>query len=252
MSTAVIQTCEVNERRSVLAGACPAVCARRIGKVIDTRGVLSNICLDISTHATVALMGSNGAGKSTLLRILATLIPPTEGTLELFGEKPGAQRRVRSRIGFIGHRPMLYRDLTAIENLELFGRLYGLQDVSNRALELLEFLGIADRANDTVKSLSRGLVQRVAIARALMHSPDLLLADEPFAGLDAGSTRRLEDCLQSLRSKGHAVVMASHNVAQAISIADRLVVLTEGRIALEAVATDTNARSISLAMEGQA
>ncbi len=202
---------------------------------LDDRAILSDICLRIPPGRTVALLGANGAGKSTLLRVLATLLAPTKGRLELFGQAGAAGAvRARSRIGLIMHSPMLYRDLTAKENLVFFGRLYGVAGPGQRASRMLRLVGMDHRADDAVKTLSRGMTQRVAIARALMHDPDLLLADEPFNGLDAPSAEVLEALLGRLRESGKTVILANHDIRQSLSLADTVLVLRQGRVALHA------------------
>ena len=133
---------------------------------------------------------------------------------------------------------MLYRDLTARENLIFYGRLNGVADPRRRAEELLEFVGLPDRADDPVRALSRGMAQRVSIARALVHDPDLILADEPFAGLDAPSQDRLERLLQTLRQRGHTVVLANHDLDQSLAVAERVLVLRAGRLVLDARAAE--------------
>jgi ABC-type multidrug transport system ATPase subunit len=206
-------------------------------KSIDERPVLRGISLAIAAGEYVAVLGANGAGKSTLLRVLATLTPPTGGRVELFGqatEVGGAG--LRARIGLIAHQSMLYRDLSAIDNLVFFARLYGLGAAAarDRAGEMLATVGLAHRAADPVKAFSRGMVQRLAIARALLHDPDLLLADEPFAGLDAPSTASLEDLLARLNGDGRkTVVLVNHDVDQSLRLASRAVVLRGGRVALD-------------------
>lgn len=205
-----------------------------LGKRIDGRGVLAGISFEVRGGEVVGLLGANGAGKSTLLRVLAALTPPTEGRLELFGDAGPARRAdLRARVGLIGHQSMLYRDLTVRENLEFFGRLYGLGDARDRATELLDRVELADRAGDAVASLSRGMAQRAAIARALMHRPALLLADEPFTGLDAPSSQRLSRLLDELRAGGCTIVLAHHHVAETLAMTDRVLVLREGRLVLD-------------------
>ncbi|KKL62654.1 hypothetical protein LCGC14_2183050, partial [marine sediment metagenome] len=150
-----------------------------VSLLFDTRPALDHVQLTIPEGQMVALLGANGAGKSTLLKVLATLIRPSHGSLTLFGQTIGPNAAtVRSRLGMIAHQPILYRDLSAKENLEFFGKLYEVASPAARADELLELVGLAGRAKDPVKTLSRGMTQRVSIARALMHDPDLLLADE--------------------------------------------------------------------------
>jgi ABC-type multidrug transport system ATPase subunit len=179
----------------------------------------------------VALLGANGAGKSTLLKILATLMPPSAGQLHLFGQSVASDTAAaRGRIGLIGHQAMLYRDLSAMENLVFFGKLYGVRDAAGRARQLLADVGLADRAGDPVKAFSRGMTQRVAIARALMHNPELLLADEPFAGLDAPSTAALERLLAQLHRDGRTIVLVNHDITQSLKLAGRAVVLRQGQV----------------------
>jgi heme exporter protein A len=179
----------------------------------------------------VALLGANGAGKSTLLKILATLMPPSEGLIELFGE-PLTRNAVeaRRRIGLIGHQPMLYRDLSAHENLRFFAALYDLREPEKRVDRMLRMVGLIDRANDPVKNFSRGMTQRISIARALLHDPQLILADEPFAGLDAPSISSLEDLLGRLHDAGRTIVVVNHDI---IRLSERAIVLRQGRIVLD-------------------
>jgi heme exporter protein A len=202
-------------------------------KSIDERSILRGIDLQIEAGSFVAILGANGAGKSTLLRIIATLNPPTAGELYLFGEPAkSTSANLRARIGLIADGSMLYRDLTARENLEFFARLYGLSEPAKRAEKALLSIGMINRANDPVKSFSRGMTQRVAIARALIHNPDLILADEPFAGLDAPSILSLETLFADLCDAGKTVVMVNHDIEQTLRIAHRAIVLRDGRVSV--------------------
>ena len=218
---------------------------------LDDREILSNICLNVPRGQTVAVLGANGAGKSTLLRVLASLTPPSSGELEIFGEPltPGATG-IRSRIGVIAHQPMLYRDLSSRENLQFFGQLYDVADPEGRADEMLELVGLSGRADDAVKKLSRGMTQRIAIARALMHDPDLLLADEPFDGLDAPSTGVMETLLARLRDADKTVLLVNHNVPQSLRLADAVIVLRQGRVTLAGPAEESGAEAVLKEMAG--
>jgi heme exporter protein A len=213
----------------------PVVETRRLRKTIDDRPVLRDVSLRIGGGEYVAILGANGAGKSTLLRIIATLTPPTAGELSLFGRPvtAGSSAKLRGRIGMIGHHSMLYRDLSARENLEFYGKLYGIDDPIGRANELLDAVGLSHRANDPLKAFSRGMQQRVSIARALVHEPELLLADEPFAGLDAPSTQSLEQLLAGLSVAGKTIVLVNHDIEQTLRIAERIVVLRRGNVAVD-------------------
>lgn len=222
-----------------------------LGKWIDERPILQDVNLEIHAGRYVALLGANGAGKSTLLRILATLMPASEGKLLLFGQEVGRDAAdIRSRIGLIGHQSMLYRDLTARENLEFFGQLYGISDPFERAESLLEAVGLLDRADDPIKAFSRGMTQRVAIARALVHSPELLLADEPFEGLDAPSSRVLEELLAKLHQSGKTVILVNHDIPQSLRLVERAVVLRRGQVVIDDAAAKLDPEAVLRAMEG--
>jgi ABC-type multidrug transport system ATPase subunit len=218
---------------------------------LDDRAILKDINLNVPTGQTVALLGANGAGKSTLLKVLATFMPPSSGTLELFGSTVGANSSsIRSQIGIISHQPMLYRDLSAMENLIFFGRLYDIANPRARGEEMLSLVGLSNRADDAVKTLSRGMIQRVSIARALMHDPSLLLADEPFDGLDVPSTNALEAFLGRLQDQGKTVVIANHDIAQSLRLADTVFVLHRGCRVIEARADETDVAAIVKEMTG--
>jgi heme exporter protein A len=225
--------------------AVASVEARGLERSIDGRRVLCGIDLTVRRGDFVGVLGANGAGKSTLIKLFATLAPPTGGQLLLWGtpiQKVGPA--LRRRIGLIDHNLMLYRDLSARANLEFFAHLYGLSNARARAIEALRAMGLERRADDAVKSFSRGMAQRVAIARALLHDPDLLLADEPFTGLDAASAAGLEQLFADLRDAGRTIIMVNHDVAQTLRAADRVVVLRRGRVALDRSTRGADATSV--------
>ncbi len=230
-----VTTTTIQSDETRIAGQTMAVEADRLGKSIDEKPILRDLTFSIPTGQYCTLLGANGAGKSTLLNVLATLIAPTTGTLSMFGHPVGkAMTDLRGKIGMIGHNPMLYRDLSALENLVFFGRLYGVAKPQGRAEELLEFVNLTNRRHDPVKSFSRGMTQRVAIARALMHEPDMLLSDEPFAGLDAPSTAALETMLARLQGEGRTIILANHDIEQSTRLTERVLVLRAGRLVLDA------------------
>ncbi|MDP6635026.1 MAG: ABC transporter ATP-binding protein [Phycisphaerae bacterium] len=229
----------------------PAVRTNALCLRLDDRLILKDINLTVPTGQTVALLGANGAGKSTLLKVLATFMLPSSGTLELFGSPVGANSNaIRSKIGIISHQPMLYRDLSAMENLIFFGRLYSISNPRARAEEMLSLVGLSNRADDAVKTLSRGMIQRVSIARALMHDPSLLLADEPFDGLDVPSANALEAFLGRLQAQGKTVVIANHDIAQTLRLTDSVFVLHRGCRVLEARADDIEVADVVREMTG--
>jgi heme exporter protein A len=151
-------------------------------------------------------------------------------------------------LGLIGHQSMLYRDLTARENLELFARLYAVKSPGRRAEELLSIVGLLHRADDAVKTFSRGMSQRVSIARALVHEPDLLLADEPFAGLDVPGAAAVERLLTDLHAAGKTIIMVNHDVVQSLRLAERVIVLGGGSIAIDQQARVADAPAILAAL----
>lgn len=250
-TTVAVQSSAAVQAEAATADSLP-VRAEKLGKTIEDRPILRDINLEIPAGQYIALLGANGAGKSTLLKILSTLITPTSGTLQLFGQslKSGSVA-IRARIGLIGHQSMLYHDLSALENLEFFARLYNVKNPRQRALELLDQLGLKTRAGDAVKSFSRGMAQRVSIARALLHNPDLLLADEPFAGLDAPSTALLEKTLANLHASGKTIILANHDIRQSLHLAQRAVVLARGRKVLDAPAQTLSVTGVLAHMEGR-
>ncbi|MGH9397681.1 MAG: ABC transporter ATP-binding protein [Terriglobia bacterium] len=218
----------------MLPGTTPterALEARSLSKYFGDFPALRNVTLRITRGESVLIYGPNGAGKTTLLRMLASLALPTEGETFLDGLRmdrhPAASK---SKTGFVSHATFLYSDLSVRENLELAGKLFGLGGLEKRIEAVLEVFSLRDRARQLVRSLSRGLQQRVTLARALLHDPDFLLLDEPFTGLDAESTARLEALLKALPQQGKAVIFSTHGFAQGAAIAQRLVALDRGRV----------------------
>ena len=231
------------------ADAPPAVQAVGLSKSIDDRPILREINLTIPSGEYIALMGGNGAGKTTLLRILSTLAAASAGQLCIAGHAlPRSAAAARARIGFVSHQSMLYRDLTARENLELLARLHGVPNPHMRVEDLLRRVGMIDRADDLVKTFSRGMTQRVSIARALLHRPEILLADEPFAGLDAGGVAAVEQLLADLHEAGKTIVLVNHDLNQSLHLAGRIVVLRGGRIALDQPAKIADAADLWTAL----
>jgi heme exporter protein A len=209
-----------------------------LGRAYGERVALAGVTLSLEEGQTLAVFGANGAGKTTLLRILATLLRPHRGTAHVLGsELPKDGWAVRGRIGFLGHAPLLYRDLTARENLRFHARLHGVPLA--RIETLLDAVGMKRRADDPVHTYSRGMVQRVAVCRAVLHEPELLLLDEPLAGLDPGAA----DAVQPLISGGTRVVI-SHDVEHGLAEADVVLGLRDGRPAVLAEAARVEPRDV--------
>jgi heme exporter protein A len=198
---------------------------RRYGE----REALGGVSLSLGEGQTLAVFGPNGAGKTTLLRVLATLLRPHAGTVRVLGSAlPGEAWAVRGRIGLLGHEPLLYRELTARENLRYHARLHGVD--FERVELLLEAVGMASRATEAVRTLSRGMVQRVAIARAVLHDPAVLLLDEPRANLDPAGAAAVEPLIGP--SCGRTRVVCSHDPETDLAGADLVLGLRAGRPAL--------------------
>ena len=190
------------------------------------RTVLAGLTLRLPEGATLAVLGANGAGKTTLLRVLATLLRPHGGGAEVLGSSlPGDAWAVRGRIGLLGHEPLLYPRLSGRENLRLHSRLHGLP--AARIEEVLDAVGLRERADDPVDELSRGMVQRLAAARAVLHDPELLLLDEPRAGLDPAAAEQLEPLIG--RSSNRTRVLVTHDVERGLAEADLAIGLRDGR-----------------------
>ena len=204
--------------------------ARHYGR----RKALSQINFTCDSGEIVGLLGPNGAGKSTLLNILATLLTPSLGRVE-YGARTSTEggAEIRGRIGMLGHDLFLYPELTARENLSFFGGLYGLSGVAAVVQTALDRSGLADRADDFVSGFSRGMRQRVALERALLHSPRLLLLDEPFTGLDQASTAGLVTRLRDRQRDGCIIVVATHDLEVVDGLLSRAVFLQGGRHILD-------------------
>jgi ABC-type multidrug transport system ATPase subunit len=223
--------------------------ASGLGAWMGGREVLHGVSMAVREGECVALLGANGAGKTTLLRVLATLLRSESGELRLFGvraDRAGAS--ARARLGLLGHEPMLYAGLTVRENLELFGRLYRVAAPVRRAAELIEMVELGATADTPAGLLSRGMAQRAAIARAVVHDPELLLADEPWTGLDGAAARAFGRVLARWRELGRTVVLSTHDLGQALSLAGRVVGLRGGRVVLDAPSEGMTAEGLAAAV----
>lgn len=212
-----------------------ALRAAGLSHAYGDRWVLRDLDLALGAGETLAVLGPNGAGKSTLLRILATLLRPTAGSVAVGGhELPGEAWRLRGRIGYLGHQPLLYRDLDARENLAFHAKLFGLGDAgAGRAADLLERVGLARRATTRVGEMSAGMVKRVAVCRAVLHDPDLLILDEPLANLDPEGVATVAPLLGP--APGRTRIVVTHDVDAALEQADRVLGLhRDGSVAFAA------------------
>lgn len=193
--------------------------------------VLSDLALTVNPGTVVAILGANGSGKSTLLRIAATLTTPTSGSHFVKGiDAIKHAAEARSYVGAVMHSPMLYSDLTVRENLKLFGTLCQLESPENRVIEVASRLSLTPRLDDRVRRLSHGFRKRVSIARAMLHSPALLLLDEPETGLDEASLTDLKDIVGEWRNGNRAVIIATHNIDFVAGSADCNYRIINGRL----------------------
>lgn len=199
----------------------PAIELVGLRRDFGDRTALDGVDLRVDPGGSLAVLGPNGSGKSTLLRILAGLLRPTSGEVSVLGcDLPKETHRLRGRVGYLGHEPLLYRDLTPRENLELAAALHGIgPEVAGPRIEvLLEAVGMSARADDRVAELSAGMKQRIDICRAVLHEPELLLLDEPDAHLDPEARRRIAPLIAA--GNGRTRVVVSHERGAATEAAD--------------------------------
>ncbi len=218
----------------------------------NDRPVLRDVSLELGEGQTLAVIGPNGAGKSTLLRILATLLRPSAGEVEVLGAGlPRDAWKVRGRIGYLGHEPLLYRELSVRENLEFNARLQGVEGAGGRIDSLLEAAGMAHRAGELVRNLSAGMLQRAAICRALLHEPAILLLDEPRAHLDLGAAAIVDELLGP--APGRARVVVTHEIDSGLAEADQVLALrADGSVARSGPGAELTLDAARAIVEGRA
>jgi heme exporter protein A len=206
----------------------PAVSLRRISRAFGSVPAVSLVSLEVARGEVVLLRGPNGAGKSTLLRIVATALSPTSGAGRVLGfDLVDSRDEIRRRTELIGHRTRLYEDLTALQNVRFAAVLHGVD--MGRAQAALEEVGLGSVARERVRGFSQGMRQRVALARAHLRSPDLLLLDEPYAGLDRDAGELVDAMVTTARRQGRTVLVVTHDATRA-RLASRVVLMRAGRI----------------------
>lgn len=222
-----------------LSSSPPAIEVNHLVKTFSTFYALRGISLRVEAGECLAIFGPNGAGKTTFLRILSGISRPTSGEIFIHGQPlREASLSTRRQLGVIAHQTFLYDDLTAEENLRFYARLYDISDASRRIHEVLDELGLRERAKDRVRTFSRGMQQRLAIARAMLHSPSLLFLDEPYTGLDQHAATLLTSWLGQLRTERRTILLVTHDLEQGIALADRAVIFLRGKIAWEKASRD--------------
>jgi ABC-type multidrug transport system ATPase subunit len=221
--------------------ATPAIDLKGLTRRYGDREALSDVTLTLDAGATLVVFGPNGAGKTTLLRVLSTLLRPHAGDAVVLGHAlPDAGWAVRGRVGLLGHASLLYRDLTARENLRFHAKLHDVP--AARVDELLDAVGLTARADDPVHTYSRGMVQRAAVARAVLHDPELLLLDEPTANLDPHAAELVDPLIG--RASGRTRVVTSHDPVGGLRDADLALGLRGGRQELLAPAAGVTSTQI--------
>lgn len=227
-------------------GAPPALEAARITKRFGHRLVLKGVDFSLAAGERVALFGPNGAGKTTLMRILATVSSPSSGSVLVDGIDPlDEPLEARRRIGVVSHHSYLYDDLTARENLRFYGRMYDVPDLDARIVETVARVGLSARLDDRVGTFSHGMQQRIAMARAVLHDPELLMLDEPEAGLDQDALDLLVELLREPASgRRRAALVVTHHLDLGLSLSDRVAILVDGRLVFQAPSCELDPASV--------
>jgi heme exporter protein A len=213
-----------------------ALAVEGVWKYYGDYPALRDINLTTEPGTCLALIGRNGAGKTTLLRTIAGFTRPMKGKIRILGREP-RETATRRDIGFIGHGIAVYDELSALENLTLYARLYGISDPRRRAFEWLKKTGLERVRDGLVREFSRGMRQRLAVARAFLHEPSLLLLDEPFTALDDRATAVLQRLLREAGAQGRTMVLSTHQLREALELATHVALLNRGRVAFHGPCT---------------
>ncbi len=225
----------------------PVVVARGLTKSFNGRPAVRGIDLSIPRGGCFGFLGPNGAGKTTTLRMILGQSPPSGGSLTVFGlPVDRGVREIRARTGVVPQNDNADPDFTVAENLRMYARYFGLggAEVASRIRELLEFMELADRAGDRIKSLSGGMKRRLTIARALINDPELIILDEPTTGLDPQVRRMIWNRLRQLRNSGKTLLLTTHYMDEAERLCDDLVVIDKGRIIAQGAPRDLIRRHV--------
>jgi heme exporter protein A len=223
------------------SGGGAVVATENLTRNFGSRRAVDGVSVSISGGEALAIFGPNGAGKTTLLRLLCGILRPTSGRARIGDVYLPGGSALRRKIGIVSHQSLLYDALTPRENVEFAARLYGAANPREKAERALASMQILDRADTPVRSLSRGMKQRVSVARATVHDPSVVLADEPFTGLDVIGSKALSALLGELKSRGAAVVLVTHNVEEGLSIASQAAIMNRGRVVRTESRSDVDA-----------
>ncbi len=223
---------EVENRFLRQTVSVPLLRTTHLGRTFGDRVAVEDLTLSVNGGEVVVLLGPNGAGKTTTFRLLASLIPPTTGEALIDTHAIG-EAAARARVGLLTEAPGLWERLSVSDNLQTHARLQGVSDPDAAVGRVLRSVDLEDRAGDRSGALSKGLKQRVALARALLHDPPVVLLDEPTAGLDPESARDVRDLIRRLRNERRAVLVSTHNLAEAEALGDRVAILRRRLLAFE-------------------
>ena len=218
-----------------------AIEVRHLRKAFGTLKAVDGIDFELKQGEFLTVFGPNGAGKTTLIKILAGLTQPSSGTAKVAGfDIAEGHPEMRKEIGIISHATALYADLTPLENLIFFARMHGLKQPEDRALKVVEEVGLSPRRNDRVRTFSRGMLQRLSIARAVLHDPAILFLDEPFTGLDLHATNVLKEHLQRLHDRHRSILMTTHDISCGLEMCDKVALQVQGKFAFLENITDVD------------
>lgn len=217
----------------------PLIQFSKVNKKYGHIQALKDVSVSFDKGEFISIFGPNGAGKSTFLKLLCTMTAPSSG--EILYENVPLKKLTddfRSRFGVISHQPFLYSELTAMENLRFYAKLYGVKNIDDRIKELLDKVELYKRRNDKVRGYSRGMLQRLSITRALLHSPDIVVLDEPYTGLDVHASGILTRILTELFDNKHTIIMVTHNIKQGYDASSRLAIIRRGQLVFNEKKTD--------------
>lgn len=209
----------------------PLIQFSKVNKKYGHIHALKDVSVTFDKGEFISIFGPNGAGKSTFLKLLCTMTSPSSGEIKYEGiPLKKLKDDFRSRFGVISHQPFLYSELTAMENLRFYANLYGVKNIDERIKELMSKVELYKRRNDKVRGYSRGMLQRLSITRALLHSPDIVVLDEPYTGLDTHASSILTNILTELFDNNHTIIMVTHNIKQGYDASSRLGIIKGGKL----------------------
>ena len=208
-----------------------ALKALNVSRTFGRTKALNKVNFEAKWGIKLGIFGPNGAGKSTLLKVLAGISTPNDGKIEIAGMDLKESRARSNRItGYVGHQPMLFQNLTVIENLIFFAKMYGVPNIFTQIESLLDQFKIGDFSNQRVSTLSNGMQKRVTIARSLIHSPSILLLDEPETGLDKNGIEILDQVIDNIANSGSVVLMSTHDLTRGLELSNDVLVINNGDV----------------------